>query len=282
MPRLLVAEQVAGAADVEVVAGELEAGAQAVEGGEDLEPLLGAFGHRAVGRRRHVRIGARLRPADAAAQLVELGEAEAVGAVDDHRVGARDVEPALDDGGRQEHVVAPVVEGAHPLLDLARRHLPVGGDVADLGHRLAQELLDVGQVGDARRDEEALPAAVMLAQQRLAQDDLVPRHDIGADREPVDRRGGDDRQLAQAGERHLQRPRDRGGGQGQHVHAGPQRLQPRPSRVALASDAVTRRLSWRTSTGRPAKRSRKPAKCWRASSVVGQTMATCWPDKAAA
>ena len=38
--RLLVAEQIAGAADVEVVAGELEAGAEAVEVGEHLQPLL--------------------------------------------------------------------------------------------------------------------------------------------------------------------------------------------------------------------------------------------------
>ena len=42
VPRLLVAEQIAGAADVEVVAGELEAGAEAVEIGQHLQPLVGA------------------------------------------------------------------------------------------------------------------------------------------------------------------------------------------------------------------------------------------------
>ena len=40
VPRLLVAEQIAGAANVEVVAGELEAGAEAVEIGEHLQALL--------------------------------------------------------------------------------------------------------------------------------------------------------------------------------------------------------------------------------------------------
>src|SRR3546814_9870667 len=34
--------------------------------------------------------------------------------------------------------------------------------------RLAQEFLDIGQVGDARGDDEALPAAIMFAQQCLA------------------------------------------------------------------------------------------------------------------
>ena len=44
MARLLVAEQIAGAADVEIVAGELEAGAQDVEVGEHLQPLVGGLG----------------------------------------------------------------------------------------------------------------------------------------------------------------------------------------------------------------------------------------------
>ena len=47
--RLFVAEQVSGSADVEVMAGELEAGAKAVEIGENLQTLLRGLGHRPVG-----------------------------------------------------------------------------------------------------------------------------------------------------------------------------------------------------------------------------------------
>ena len=54
-----------------------------------------------------------------------------------------------------------------------------------------------------------------------------------------------------------------------------------PFFVSAASLAVTMRLNWRTSTGRPAKRAEKLRKCWRASSVVGTTTATCAPDIAA-
>ena len=61
--RLLVAEQIAGAADVEVVAGELEAGAEAVEIGQHLQPLLRRLGDRAVGGHRQIGVGAGLRPA---------------------------------------------------------------------------------------------------------------------------------------------------------------------------------------------------------------------------
>ena len=47
---LLVAEQVAGAADVEVVGGQLEPGAERVERIQHLEPLLGLRRHRLVRR----------------------------------------------------------------------------------------------------------------------------------------------------------------------------------------------------------------------------------------
>jgi hypothetical protein len=55
-----VAEEVAGAADVEVVRGELEARAQRVEALEHLEALLGLRRELAVGRRREQGVGPRL------------------------------------------------------------------------------------------------------------------------------------------------------------------------------------------------------------------------------
>ena len=72
-----------------------------------------------VGGRREDRIGADLRAADAAAQLIELREAEHVGAMHDQRVGARNVEAGFDDRGRQQDVVFAVVEGADLVLELA-------------------------------------------------------------------------------------------------------------------------------------------------------------------
>ena len=65
----------------------------------------------------------------------------------------------------------------------------------------------------------------MLAHQRLAQHDRVGRHDEGAHRQPVDGRGGDDREVLHPAQRHVQRARDRRRGHGQHVHLGAQLLQ---------------------------------------------------------
>src|SRR4029079_6447588 len=87
VPVLLVAQQIAGAANVEIVRGQREPGAKRVERLQNLQALVVAFGQLLPGRRRDVGIGARLRAADAAAQLIKLSQAEHIGAVYDQRVG---------------------------------------------------------------------------------------------------------------------------------------------------------------------------------------------------
>ena len=133
--------------------------------------------------------------------------------------------PRLDDGGGEEHVEAAVVEGVHLVVELGGRQLAVGDGEADLGDLVAQEGGDGVEVGDARDDVEGLAAAVVLAQERLADGEGVELADVGADGEAVDRGGGDQRELADAGEGELQGARDGGGGQGEDVDVGAQRLQ---------------------------------------------------------
>ena len=101
----------------------------------------------------------------------------------------------------------------------------MGGDRLHFRHLFAQELFDISQIGDARHHEEALPAAIMFAQQRFADHYFIERAHIGPHGEAIDRRGGDDRHFAQAGQCHLQRARDWRGGEREHVHIGLERLQ---------------------------------------------------------
>jgi len=89
----------------------------------------------------------------------------------------------------------------------------------------AQPFLDIRHVRNARNDDEALPAAVMFAQACFAHHHVVPLHHIGAHREPVDRRGLDGGEFAQAAHRHLQRARDRRGGEGEDVDVSAQLFQ---------------------------------------------------------
>ena len=58
---------------------------------------------------------------DAAAELVELGDAEPVGVEDHHDGRVRDVDADLDHGGRDEHVELTGPEQVHRHLLLGRR-----------------------------------------------------------------------------------------------------------------------------------------------------------------
>jgi hypothetical protein len=67
--------------------------------------------------------------------------------------------------GREQHVIFPVVEGGHALLDLGRLIWPCAVTDVISGTCSARNFSMSGRVGDPRRDEIALPAAIMLAQQ---------------------------------------------------------------------------------------------------------------------
>ena len=138
---LLGAEQVPGAADLEVAHGDLEPRPEVGELADRLESLVRLLGERAVAGVEEVRVRALAAPPDPTAQLVELGETEQVGTVDDERVHRRDVEPALDDRRAHEHVVLALPEVEHDTFEPAFVHL----SVRDADARLRDELADAAR-----------------------------------------------------------------------------------------------------------------------------------------
>ena len=72
---------------------------------------------------------------------------------------------------------------------------------------------------DAVVDEVDLAAAFHLGADRPLDHCLVELDDVGLDRQAILRRRLDDRHVADAGERHVQRARDRRRRHRQHVHA---------------------------------------------------------------
>ena len=104
--------------------------------------------------------------ADAAADLVELGEPEHVGALDDQRVRLGDVEARLDDRGRDEHVRVAGEEREHLVLELALAHLAVRDEHARLRQQLADLLGRLLDRLDAVVQVERLALAAELALER--------------------------------------------------------------------------------------------------------------------
>ncbi|MNE64030.1 hypothetical protein D3C80_1594150 [compost metagenome] len=155
---------------------------------------------------------------------MQLGQAELVGALDDDGVGAGHVDAGLDDGRGHQHVEALVVEVAHHLFQLALAHLPVADADACFRHQF-------GEVCGAFFDGFHivvqvihLAAAQQFTQQCFFDRAVVVLHDEGTHRQASRRWRGDDRQVAHAGHGHVQRARNRRGGQGENVDFAAQRL----------------------------------------------------------
>src|SRR5204863_3891719 len=90
--RLLGTEQVAGAADLEVAHRDRESGAQLGVVGERREARAGLLRQLARLRIEQVRVREQVAAADTTADLVELAQAQLIGAFDDQGVRLRDVE----------------------------------------------------------------------------------------------------------------------------------------------------------------------------------------------
>ena len=179
-----------------------------------------------------VRVRALAPAADPAAQLVQLGEPEQVGPLADQRVGVADVEAVLDDRRADQDVEPLLPEVDDHLLEHVLVHLPV----RDRDPRLRHELADLGR-GPVDRlhpvvDVEHLAVAQQLAPERGGDLLLVVRADEREHRVALLRRRLDRRHLADPGDRHLERPRDRRRGHAQHVDVRPQVLE-----VLLVLDA---------------------------------------------
>ena len=116
---------------------------------------------------------------DAATELIELRQAESVGAIDEHGVRVRDVEARLYDHGGDEYVDFAIDELAHDLLELALPHLAVSHANARARNNVADVLGHPVDRLDPVVDEEHLPAAIQLPGNPLVDLPIVPWLDVG-------------------------------------------------------------------------------------------------------
>ena len=115
-------------------------------------------------------------------------------------------------------------EVEHRALERVLVHLPVADDDARFGHQPLHQIADREDRLDAVVDEVDLAAARELAADRARDHLLIELDDVGLDRQAILRRRLDDRHVADADERHVQRPRNRRRGHRQHVDLLPQLL----------------------------------------------------------
>ena len=144
-------------------------------------------------------VAALLAATDAASELVQLTEAEHIGAMDQQRIDRRHVQAAFDDIGGQQNIVFAIAELGHHAFEFGRRQTAVRGDDAGFRHDFREAFCHAGHVLDSWHDAEDLAAAETFALDGFADHHRIERHDEGADGKTIDWRGGDDAHLPHAG-----------------------------------------------------------------------------------
>jgi hypothetical protein len=182
---LLRPQQVAGAADLQVAGGDAEAGAQVAELADRQQAPARPLGEHGVRRHQQVAVGELVAAPDPAAELVELSQPEAVGAVDDHRVDVGDVDAVLDDRGGQQQVELAAVKACMRFESSASSSWPWPTVTRRPGTSSRRKEATSSIVLDPVVHVVDLPAALELGLDRLAHQLLGRRGQAGLHRHAV-------------------------------------------------------------------------------------------------
>ena len=123
---LVFTQDLPGAANLQIMHGEIEAAAQFFHLLNRFQALTGLLGQTLQIGHHQVSVGLVMATSDSATQLVQLGQAKLVRAAHDDGVGTGNVNTGLDDGGTEQQVESLCHKIAHHQLELALRHLTVG------------------------------------------------------------------------------------------------------------------------------------------------------------
>src|SRR5207248_395666 len=97
------AENAPRTANLEIAHGDAKTGAERAVLFDGVDPFARRANRHHFARQEQISVSFVLGAADPAAQLIEIRQTKAVGAVDDDGVRIRNVQTALDDSGANEH-----------------------------------------------------------------------------------------------------------------------------------------------------------------------------------
>ena len=216
---LLRSQQIAGAADFQVAHGNFEARAQFRKVADGLESFGRHFAQDLILFVDKVGIGQARRPTDPSPHLIQLGEAKVFRPLDDNRIGHGHVEAVFDNGRAQENIAAAFVEVHHGIFQGLFAHASVTHADFDTRHKAAQARSNGGQAGNAIVHVIDAAAAAQFPLQGLLDHAVAVFGHIRFHRQAVFRRRFNNAHIPRVDEGHVERPRNRRGGQGQDIDA---------------------------------------------------------------
>lgn len=217
---LFRSEKTAGPADFEVTHGDVEPGAEAGEFADSGEAFGGDFGEGFAAGEGEIGESAASGAADPSAELIELGEAHAVGVFDNEGVAVGDIDAGFDDSGTDEDINFAFEElppdfGEFMFFHTAMGHGDTGfGDTAMEGGSAEVDGFDhVMDIVD-------LASAAEFLFNRVTDNAEVIFQHIGLDGMAVLRGLFEGGHIPDAGNRHIQGAGDGCCGEGKHIDSG--------------------------------------------------------------
>ena len=210
-------QEIAGAADVEILHSDVDAAAEVGKTLDGLEAAATVVGQGTEGRRHEIAEGFLTTATHTTAHLVQVGKSEVLGVVDEDGIGVRHVDAVFDDGGGEEDVKLVIDKIEDDFLKFGGFHLSVADHDACIGHVFANEVLDVGELRDAVRNDIDLAVATELEIDGVGDDLMTEGVNFGANGVTIGRRGVDDAEIARAHQRELEGARNGRGGHGERV-----------------------------------------------------------------
>ena len=225
-PDCCLPSRLPGAADFQIGRCDAEARTQLGELLNGRQALLRVVGQRPFIGDQKVGIGLVAASSDAAAQLVQLREAERVGPIDEDGVGVGHIDAGLDDGGGNQHIRLAAEKFQHHGFQRFGIHLSMRHDHARFGN----ELMQPGP-GPLHRlhpimDKVDLAASSELPEDGFSNQLVVGADDLCANGQAAGRGRVDDREIPHARHGHLQGAGNRRGGERQDVDLRAQLFQP--------------------------------------------------------
>ena len=128
--------------------------------------------------------------------MIELGQTVSIRAIDDQRIGERNIEAVLDDSGGNEHVEFMMHETRHHLFQLFLPHLAMRNAQSSVRANPSDEIGERVNRFDTVMDHVHLSTSLQLETDRIFDDHGLEFHNNRLDGEPITRRGFDHRHVA--------------------------------------------------------------------------------------
>ena len=218
MSRLFCAEHIARTTNFQISHGNLESGAKFCKFPHRIQALLRNIRQCFSALERKICKRMARRASDTAAQLVQLRQAHMIGVLDNQRIGIRNVNTCLNNCRTHEHINVAVTHARHDARQLPLAHL----SVRHRNFRIRQHFFEFCRTRvngtDLIVQIIGLSAAVKFPPHGLRNDTGIIFHHIGLYRMPILRRFFEHRHIANTGQSHIQRARNRRCGQREHIH----------------------------------------------------------------